>query len=353
MQATGKSGRAGIAGFTVVALALLAALAVTQRPLVAGDIFLADQDGRRAALDTQSLDDLAHYKLAHASANASTNGAVRVGLFGNSRSVMVSHDDLGLPDGTFFNFSLPGGSFRQSIMFLEALEHADALPRRVLVSLDHLSLGFYGTADYPGAATRWGRAAGDVMAMWRATGSPVPSLKAAADHLFFEWRKITELFSMARLRARLAFAGLLPAGAAPAAGGQPVRTDGSRIEPPATGGPLESPPAATMQFTTPVYLARDLDRLAALARRTGAEIIVYESPLAPNFSHRNPVAAQPERLRAIVAQRCTELALRCVLNPSLPGTPDASPAWPDCCHAPAGVLGEYLQAMLSRNGSGR
>ena len=63
MQATGKSGRAGIAGFTVVALALLAALAVTQRPLVAGDIFLADQDGRRAALDTQSLDDLAHYKL--------------------------------------------------------------------------------------------------------------------------------------------------------------------------------------------------------------------------------------------------------------------------------------------------
>lgn len=104
----------------VVVVALLALLAVLGLPtaMLAPDPFSTIDRERMSRFDALPLGDIAAIKLRHA-----RHSQVAIGLFGNSRAVMVGAFDLGLAPDRFFNFALPN-QFRRDIGRLGALARA-------------------------------------------------------------------------------------------------------------------------------------------------------------------------------------------------------------------------------------
>ncbi|MGB0553279.1 MAG: hypothetical protein ACPGQV_12025 [Alphaproteobacteria bacterium] len=90
--------------------------------------------------------------LIHARAKMATaleNDRFNYALFGNSRSLMIGDELLGLPAGQYFNFSIAGQSFRNSVMPLEWLSENDRLPNTAIISIDHLGLELFGNGAVP------------------------------------------------------------------------------------------------------------------------------------------------------------------------------------------------------------
>lgn len=319
------------------ALALLAVVLALPTTALVPDPFAGADTARLARIQTLPLGDLASAHLRHA---RDTHPAI--GLFGNSRAVMVGAGDLGVRGDRFHNFSLPGGSLRQSVALLEALAADNALPAVALISLDHLALNYYGAAEWPGPPRRWREAASDFLHAAGQSRGSLFVLKIGLDHLLTEWRQTTTALGADRLHARLAY--LLPAAVPPLlAPPPPLAVDGSRPE--GGGGGADSP-GTEMFFAMPTYLERDLARLAALAD-AGSDLLIYESPLQPENVSIAAAAARAEVAsnRALVTDLCRRHGLRCVLDPPALGDPAD---WPDCCHPPAAALAAYLRAIAPK-----
>ena len=322
--------------FAAVIVGLLTLLVLLQGPTTS-DPFMPENTQLRAQLDTLPIEDLAAYKHAH----ARSNKVFDLGLFGNSRSVMISHDDLGLAADSFFNFSLPGGSMRQSIALLEELVRDGKAPRHAVISLDHLELQYYAPPDYPAPFRRWALAANDVESAWSGSGSPIVSAKVFVDRFLLEWGRFKSLFNISRLRNRMAarYPDIFRASTTD----RTTRPDGSRSAPfEAVGGDFRLAPQV-MAVGVPQMIAQDFERLDALTRQ-GVAITIYESPLAPGALDGRPPAADALALRRQVSAACDRFALTCHLAP--PELGDTAQGWPDCCHAPAPVLANYLKSFL-------
>lgn len=318
-----------------VALTLLAAAVHLPIAALAPDPYATGDVLRLGRLDALPIDDLAALKARHAE-----HTPAALGLFGNSRAIMVGSAELGLSPGYFFNYSLPGGSLRQSVALLEALQVTGSLPQAALVSLDHLSLNYYGPADWPGPPRRWRNAAMDIAYMARSGRGAADTLRATLDHLLTEWQKATAAMSVGRLQARFAY--LLPATIPPLDATTRIQeVDGSRPE--GGGRGIADRANAEMFFAMPAYLERDFARLGALAAG-GLKLVVYESPVRP-LSAGAGTPAEPHQVtanRVLVAELCQRFGLRCALAPPALGSADD---WPDCCHPPAAVLGAHLRAV--------
>ncbi|CAN0592370.1 unnamed protein product, partial [Laminaria digitata] len=85
-----------------------------------------------------------------------------VGVFGNSRSVQLTAADVGVT-GSFFNYSVPGGSFRQSVNMMELLGRRSVLPKTVVISIDHFEMSFMSRAAFPSGWRRWVHAVEDTI----------------------------------------------------------------------------------------------------------------------------------------------------------------------------------------------
>jgi len=299
--------------------------------------------GQNRSIDLSVVDLLSEGDIAVLKANR--RGRIPdVGIFGNSRSVQLSADDIGVSREAFFNYSVPGGSFRQSVNLIEALSGHAALPETIIVSVDHFELAFMSRAPFPSGPQRWLRAGEDVSWVLRERG-----LKLAAhsllDHLHGEWDAFSGAWNVARHwgRARLTRSGLF---AGVPSGGSRWRPDGSRLL--VVGGQ----PDLTLTPKHPfilheVYLLRDLERTSALAQRSGTRVILYESPIVPlsDALIRSSPSAAAKRLRDRFLEQCGKLQLECYASPEL-GVASKNAPWGDCCHAPAQLLGRFVGSLI-------
>jgi len=336
--------------FLLVLGALLAALIAVQRPAPRQDIFASIPSGRSVRFADMTEAELYAAKLAHG--RAAPRHAV--GLFGNSRAVMVSGADIGSPPGAFFNFAVPGSSFRTSVALAEDLARAGKLPQTVLISLDHLEIQFDGNPNTRGLGPWLGRIRRDLSAgLVRADIGLRDTLRAVWRHVYVGYGGLTRYFNAEQLAIGIKWqfgeTGLRgwwhgvprtePTG---------YRRDGSR----ALGNPTQPrnltplPRAAPAVLTS--YMREDLRRLAAL-KRPGVRIIVYESPLAGASQERALQQPAPHAAaqRAVLLGDCTRLGLECYGQAATAALARAD-GWYDTTHPPAKGLGGFLSALIAR-----
>lgn len=289
-------------------------------------------------------------RIALKAAHGMSEPAYDLALFGNSRSVMVGAEHLGPAGQGFFNFSVGGTGFLQSVSLLETLAAEGRAPKTALISLDHLELQFFGYSAFPapladpiGMASRLAHA---VQATRSGIASKGMLLRYVVDEALTTGRTIRNLWKYDLLSRRLQSL----VGPTNDTEGQYYREDGSL---PFSGAIDDD--VADFRLPPPLFSLAELHhwiaikRLADIARSHGTRIIVFESPLAPDLSRRFDVSASPAavHLRQSLIAACADEPISCIGPPSVPISANSTP-WPDCCHAPAPDLGRYLQAILLR-----
>ncbi len=140
-------GRPGAANhgrvFVFASSAALALLAQLYAGLSVGGLSFSPQSRLPLYLDNLPEESLVRLKL-----DATSTGRFDIGLFGNSRSVMMGAGELGRAGCSFFNFSIPGSSFRSSVALVEDLAARRAAPHTAVISLDQFELRMMGSVDH-------------------------------------------------------------------------------------------------------------------------------------------------------------------------------------------------------------
>lgn len=278
-----------------------------------------------------------------------------IGIFGNSRSIMVSESDFDLSNGkTFFNFSSGGSAFVQSVKLIEKLAAAGVAPKTILVSLDHPQIQYTGYAKYPNPVFLLGDTFVDFFTMANAAegsfrrmlSDAFKVLDWAKDHT---WKSFKSAWKSDQLLRRVkhgiqAILGLEVDSTAKFNG---FREDGSVVQ---------VLPIARTDFSKHrfgyeglrgwdrhVYLG--MKRLDAVARDHGVKVIVYESPIWPGLESSDKMIRKDaiDTHQWFVAG-CKDTLVQCVDAWKL--EPRKTGYWPDCCHAPAGDLGYYFRNTL-------
>lgn len=328
--------------FTMVMVGLLALTAMHWTPRFAPDAF-ADDDGTRLnAFGSLPDEDGLNVKLLH----ARNTPVYEIGLFGNSRALPVTSDDVPLAHGAFFNFAVSGASIRTNVRFLERLAIVGKAPRIVFVQFDHPLAMHMPTGPWDtDPLARWRDGVEDLA---RAFVDPSIDRKAWLGltdlAVIQEWERFTALFSIDRLRVALHYA--WPATIAWPSRDQSYRADGSR--------PMEAPlPLQATRFVRdPALPLPNVDgllaRLATVARTAGIRVIVYESPLHP-AARAHFAMHQPEHLardREAFAAGCRRHDLECRIGLALPEASRA-PYWESWEHPAGSVLGTWLGGVLA------
>lgn len=286
-------------------------------------------------------------------AHAGSSPPYDIGLFGNSRSLMLGRADMRTDTGcSFFNFSIGGESIRNSVALLEILARMGNAPRIAVVSLDHLELQMAANPhSLPFAesarllAADLGLVAADPELAWREAAQVVWRILHTA------WAQIRIAFTSDLIvRSVLRFlSGDRAAAGPPLTPDAPgYLADGSQTQPSAAAlaPPPRFVPASRPGIIVPV-LRSDLARLAALKENGVRHIVVYESPLDEPFAAqyaRNP-SGFAARQRSAFLDICAGLGLHCLAAPDrLPGP---ARSWPEPSHPPADALGAYLRGILA------
>ncbi len=341
--------------FLLLLVSMLVGLSRLHRPPPDVDMFARVPEGTHLDLSKLRFGELFAAKLAHGRAAPRYD----IGVFGNSRSLMLGARELGAREGSFFNFSVVGGSPRAGVLLLEQLAKAGKAPRVALFSFDHAELQVNINPGVERLGLRLEAMLDDVTAGLASSAiSPVDTLRMAWRHLYaaaldaqwyFNFEQVAAGLDWhaARWRGRQPWARLT--GGASAHG---YRRDGSHswTKAPAGAVPRLARPSAPSVMLG--YLEHDLERLAAVAAR-GTRIVMYESPLDPRsaaaFARRPSPHAEATRARWLAA--CAGLRLEC--HPFDARRMSAGGGWTDATHPPPALLAAYLRPLLQRRPAGR
>lgn len=291
-----------------------------------------DDQHRRWAMALLPGDEIAALKLWQAEKEPRYD----IGLFGNSRILMVGADELGLGNRRVFNFAIGGQSIRQSIRLLEELRARGKAPAIAVVSMDYVELGLPGGLGVsPGPPWRWLEEAADVWIAWKREG-----LRSAVVQIINigsaeeQQMAITfnHFFVLSKLRA-------LAGSAGPPAS---FRPDGSQKEV-IPAGPVTISPLPRRADTYP-QLESDFARLAAI-RDAGTRVLVYESPVAPQLMSVNDrgLSANARAVRYRFHEACARFQLECHGPPSL-----TAQAWFNRDHPRAALLAAWLRPLIEQ-----
>jgi hypothetical protein len=298
--------------------------------------FKSGNESQRSRLDRLPAKDVATLKFNH----TRLTGSVDIGVFGNSRSIQINKSSLSQVDGSFFNYSIPGSSFRQSVTIIEELAEANLLPRQVVISIDNLNLQYYANPSFPGALGRLRRAFNDIS---YGIQTPDISLHAIARmirrHIIIEWTALTDIFNTNLLKERTSLS--INSNNRP----QTVRygIDGSRTMKKASQSLVKNEYPSVKPNIIIGYLDYDLIRLSKV-KKSGTNIIIYESPLFPGIKGKE--AKFIRALRKHFLQTCKALSIDCHPAPILADNNN----WGDESHAPVTLLGSWVSKLIEGKG---
>jgi hypothetical protein len=324
-----KSAVVFLRSFFGASVVMLAALLMLRMVALPSDIL--DDASRRGIIDALPSDEIAALKVRQAEQHARYD----IGLFGNSRILMICTDELHLGDRSVYNFAVPGQSVRQSIRLLDQLSSRHKTPRTAVISMDYIELGLPGGSGiYPSVPTRWLNELADAWIAWQRQG-PNAAAVALINAADLEGQEMALTFNHLYLVTKLrALAGNTDAPAA-------YRGDGSRKEviptPPPTLGRMPQRGDSYPEIES------DFARLAAI-RDSGTRVIVYESPVAPQFSGtEDHLSANARTVRQRFHDACARFLLKCMGPPAL-----TAQAWFDRDHAPAALLAAWLRPLIEQ-----
>jgi hypothetical protein len=322
--------------FTVLAISSLLLVAVRDLPRDV-DAFTADQQQRRKVLSLLPAGDAIEVKLAH----AQKAERYQVGLFGNSRALMVDSASLGRPE-SFFNFAITGVTFATILAMLERLEAMGKLPAVALISFDHPLIAH---PPYPAPDTsllrRWRRYLLDFAWAVRSDDVDWRTIQAnLAEQAGAEWSRLRGIFSFEQLRLVMAYR--FPT-RIPVIEVAPYRQDGSRPEQLPEGGSRTDMALRASPYLMALEL--HMQHLAQIAERNRMRVVLYRSPVHPAVLASAPANAAAQALEMQFRTACQRLVLDCRGVPDM-GNPAEPPYWPDGNHAPAARLGAYLGGVI-------
>jgi hypothetical protein len=266
-----------------------------------------------------------------------------VGIFGNSRALNVSAQDIDQDGCRLFNFSIAGESLRGSAALIEQLGAIKKVPRVIVVSVDHFELQMYNNPFFLSAGARLTNFFDDLDAaitsgsgfreittvLWRAAWTQALAFQRMFEYAFLA-NSLSSIFVFESDQTDAA---------------NVYRSDGSRRSNIAS---TNIPPvlSATNAQILPWQLKHDLGRIAA-AKSAGVEtIILYESFLHPTSSKYfddNP-SAHATRSREALLSTCEELGMKCITSkPKM----DPEMSWSDASHPPRSVLGPYISELIA------
>ncbi len=321
----------------ILVLALVAAGRLIQSISVFGSQGLA---AYRDRIDHLSVPDIVAMKSAH----ALQAPPYAVGLFGNSRSVEISGSDIGLPNGVYFNFSVGGTTFSQSVATLEYLSYQGKAPKLSIISIDNHDIEFTG-AVYWLPPLLFAHRLMNPMPYHEMSGQPASLARywslSVTDAVNGMRGQLQDLFKFLRIQQMLRFATDVAVDAE-----RPrdrYRADGSRSRGISADNTNLTifPGALSDRYAR--RIEQDLGRLAKL-QAGGMRIVIYESPIHPalrqQIEARRTDAVRKFRDNFLAA--CRSNGLTCLPAPEFTG----SLPWADCCHAPPALLGRFIKALL-------
>jgi len=341
--------------FLCATILFLAAVIWLQRPLPETDLFAEIPERHFANFGPTTTGEIFAAKMAH----ARYNDRYDIGIFGNSRSLMLTAENIAAGDRTFFNFSIGGQSLRTSILLLEELAAIGKAPETALISFDNAELEYYQNPDTRGLWPRLAIAWRDIRKIYASEAPPLRQwLKMAWRHIYAAYKGGERYLDIEQflvgINWRFNSATLQNAWHAELLinSNQGYRQDGSvhqKITERVSKFSLmpRQPPSIL-----PWYLADDLRRLAAL-RQNGIRVIVYESLLEPR--NAKYFATEPSAHATIVRKtfirNCRLLNLECypATNPTRYSKPSN---WVDITHAPATFLGSYIRSLMNHTDAG-
>jgi len=276
-----------------------------------------------------------------------------VGLFGNSRIVMVGHEDLGMQAGEMFNFAVGGTSFLQSVSLLAELAKAGKAPDVSIISLDHPEMQFFGYSYWPEPLSKIMKIADDAKLFYARTNGDdrptIDTLKIFKNSIEHAWARTKELWSFDVVRRYLNFLSVATGFAEKQPGKVEYQSDGSTLaQPVLTRSLVEFSANRALSKMSNRYLENAIIRLSRLVSEYGLKVVVYESPIAPEIERRLREAASSyaQATQQRTFSMCVQEGLDCRAAPVIE-PPKDGPFWRDCCHAPPGQLGRFVRTLIN------
>jgi len=275
-----------------------------------------------------------------------------IALFGNSRVVSVGRYHLSLsPDVRFFNFAVGGTSFLQSVRSLEYLAENGVAPGTAVISIDNAELQFVGLQYWPHPFFDGKQFLADLSTLLHAEyGTLHQRVKDAVKLVEYQigssWHQLSLSWNFDTFVRR----GSHQFGIRDS---QTLRnssnlSDGSRTQVLPDHQPdfRQFRPETSAPRAWNRFVLLGLRRLARIAELHGTRVVIFESPLAPELAVRYSAGQSQaaQETRRWMAKGCAAGGLECWPAPLLPVTSDLP--WPDCCHAPAAQLGQYILGLL-------
>ena len=276
--------------------------------------------------------------------HAADHAPFALGVFGNSRMLMLSASAIGRAPEQVFNFALSSESLSGSVLLATRLQTMDRLPKTLIFGLDNLHLQRDNVPIWPPFWLRTTHAAKTVLSAL-ADGAVVTAARRTWRFFWGETVRFDSIFGPTLVQAgairMIRDTQFTPA--APDTGG--FRKDGSQAH---TARARKTPPIDRTSSRLDLALFRqNLEALGAFAA-AGHTVIVIETPIYPE-SQRRMNADVPDYVqasRAVWRDSCQAFRLHCTDAPQIEDT-ENNP-WYDSTHPPAAPWATFVANTISK-----
>ncbi|MBO6949695.1 MAG: hypothetical protein JJ855_17075 [Rhodospirillales bacterium] len=284
-----------------------------------------------------------HMKLRH----ARNRPAFDVGVFGNSRVLMLGAESMGFKTGRYFNFAIASDSFYGGVLAARTLAENGKLPRTLVFGLDNLNLQRDNNPSWPYI---WHRIQWAGERIVDAVSDPGVSWAWLARRV---WRSVwseviyfKQTFGPTMVKA--GFLRLIGADAAleGSAENRNFRADGSVFNPGRDPniGPMARP-SARMDM---ILFLDELDRIGRF-KEPGTRVFIFETPLYPEVQRQleTDPPAYVNEVRERWHEKCRALGFACIDAPLIEGD-GADGRWYDVSHAPEKPWARFIKMHMVR-----
>ena len=288
----------------------------------------------RGVLNNLTSYDLSKIKL-H---NAENKEKFDIAIFGNSRSVNIGKSDLQIRDEEFFNFSIPGESFRNSVSMIEILFNKNKVPKTNIIAFDNFEIDLIG-GNVINPNLFFHRVKKKTIEFFYLINiSYKEAFKNLHDYIIEEFRGLKYLFSITRNKIYV-----------PLIFGYFYKDKVNLISENGKNIKTELLKKKKYKFDyirndKYLLLEKDLNTLKRVKEKTGVNIIIYISPILPDFQINQKLSSKAKFVKDRLFKICKKNKIRCIDSPMISNK--KKPFWDDSSHPPSQKIGSWISKEI-------
>lgn len=277
--------------------------------------------------------------------HALTQKSFHIGLFGNSRMLMVGAEALGQSSVDVFNFALSSESLDGSVMMVDNLSTLSRLPKIIVIGLDNLHLQRDNVPIWPSLKARLSHALDGIVESLK-NSKAVTSLRRSWRFVWGEKVRFDMVFDPTLVRIGIARVLTVVPFKVAAPGNLGYRSDGSQ-EALVRSATIEQHGRTSSRLDI-ANLNRNLKRLGTYVAE-GHTVIIVETPLYPTHQQALDVSEPDYVLHARNEwhKTCLNMDLHCVDAPMIPDALNA--LWFDSTHPPEIPWAEAIATAIEES----